>query len=171
MPRRCRGPENSLPSYHEYINPPAIVEIKPETTAAIHLTIARSRLLTEVAPARAEIMAALKSQGLKPSGPWFMHILSIRNDLFDFHVCVPTEERVLSTGRVEPHEIPSRRAVQTTYRGSYENFPSAWKELDAWTREAGRTPAGERIQRYIVGPESNLDPDHWETELTRFLDA
>jgi effector-binding domain-containing protein len=151
------------------IDAPRITSTEAETTAVIHLTIPRDQIRTVMGPGIKELMATVSAQGISPAGPWFTHHLRMDPATFDFEIGVPVTSPVAPSGRVSPGQLPATTVARTVFRGGYEGLPTAWREFDAWIRAQGRTPAGDLVERYVVGPESGPDPSTWRTELTRPL--
>jgi effector-binding domain-containing protein len=151
------------------IDAPRITSTEAETTAVIHLTIPRDQIRTVMGPGIKELMATVSAQGISPAGPWFTHHLRMDQATFDFEIGVPVTSPVAPSGRVSPGQLPATTVARTVFRGGYEGLPTAWREFDAWIKAQGRTPAGDLVERYVVGPESGPDPSTWRTELTRPL--
>ena len=82
---------------------------------------------------------------------------------------MPVTAPVSAAGRVKPGQLPAATVAQTVYHGPYEGLGPAWAEFDAWVVNEGHTPAPDLWECYVTGPESNLDPSTWRTELNRPL--
>lgn len=148
---------------------PQVVEAKGTLTAAIHLTIPRSRMPQVFGPALAEILAVLGAQDIAPAGPFFAHHVSMTPGVFDFALCVPVATSVTPAGRVVPGELPAMRVVRTVHHGPYEGLAEAWGAFDAWIAEAGLRTRPDLVERYVVHPNADPDPAAWRTELNRPL--
>ena len=118
-------------------------------------------------PAISEAVAAVKTQGIGPAGPWFAHHLKMTPAAFDFEICVPVSAPVMSIGRVKPGQRPALKVALTTYHGPYEGLPGAWHEFGGWIERNGHKTASDLYECYVVGPESSSDPAQWRTELSR----
>lgn len=151
------------------IDTPEIVQTTAQQTALIHLTIARGEMRTVMGPGIEEVMAAVKTQGIGPSGPWFTHHLTLDPVNFDFEICVPVSAPVAAVGRVMPGLSPAMTVVRTVYRGSFEGLGAAWAEFNAWVAANGHEPGEDFYERYVAGPESSPNPADWRTELSRPL--
>ncbi len=151
------------------IDTPRITRTEPESTAVIHLTIPRSEIRTAMGPGIKELMATVSAQGITPAGPWFTHHLRMDPATFDVEIGVPVSSPVAHSGRVSPGQLPAATVARTVFHGGYEGLSAAWREFDAWITAQGRTPVGDLVERYLVGPESGPDPSSWRTELTRPL--
>ncbi len=151
------------------IDTPQIVQTAAQLMAFIHVTVARAEIRKVMAPGLSELQAALASQGIAPTGPWFTHHLRMDPDTFDFQICLPVKKPVSATGRVRPGTLPAARVARTIYHGNYEGLGPAWGEFNAWITAQKLNPAPDLMECYLVGPEAGPDPATWRTELTRPL--
>jgi effector-binding domain-containing protein len=135
----------------------------------IHVTIPRSEIQKVMGPGLQELKAALDVQGIKAVGPWFTHHLKMDPKVFDFEICLPVAKPVAAAGRVKPGRAPAAKVARTVYHGPYEGLGAAWSEFGEWIEAQGLTPAEDRCECYLAGPESGPDPAKWSTELTRPL--
>jgi len=149
------------------IETPKVVDIPAEPVATIHIETPRSKMQQVMGPGIGEVMAAVKAQGIGPTGPWFAHHLKMTPDAFDFDICVPVSSPVAAVGRVKPWQRPALRVVRTIYHGSYEGLGGAWHEFIGWIEANGYKTASDLYERYVVGPESSSDSGSWRTELSR----
>jgi len=149
------------------IETPQVVEAPAQLVATLHIETPRSKMQHVMGPAIGEAMAAVKTQGIGPVGPWFAHHLKMTPEAFDFDICVPVSSPVTAVGRVKPGQRPALKMVRTVYHGPYEGLGSAWLEFADWTKANGHKTAGDLYERYVVGPESSPDSANWRTELSR----
>jgi uncharacterized protein YndB with AHSA1/START domain/effector-binding domain-containing protein len=154
----------------QLIESPAIAETGPLLAAAIHVTVPRSEIQSVMGPGITEVMAAVTTQGIGPTGPWFTHHLKVDRATFDFEICVPVSRPVSAVGRVMPREIPSMKVARTIYRGPYEKLGSAWGEFNDWIKANGHRTGSDFFECYAVGPESGPNSAEWTTELRRPLE-
>lgn len=149
------------------IETPALVDVPAQHVAALHIRTPRARMQQVMGPGITEAMAAAKSQGLGPSGPWFAHHLRMTDAEFDFDICVPVTAPVEPVGRVRAWERPAIRVVRTVYQGPYDGLGDAWQAFMRWIEANGVGTAADLYERYLVGPEADGDPSTWRTELSR----
>ena len=153
------------------IETPEIVQSPRQTVAVIRITCPRDKIQAEVAPAIREVLAALAAEGQRPTGPMFMHHMTMSRSQFDVELGFPTDALIQTSGRVRPSELPAARVARAIYRGPYEGLHSAW---DAF----GKRLVSEKLvdpvvlapiqtlwERYLVGPETSSDARQWCTEL------
>ncbi|HEX6792001.1 MAG TPA: GyrI-like domain-containing protein [Candidatus Krumholzibacteria bacterium] len=146
---------------------PMIIKSNAQHAAIIHVTVPREEIRTVMGPSFQELMTALKAQGIQPAGPWFSHHLRMDPKVFDIEIGVPVEKPIRAAGRVRPGELPAATVARTIYRGAYEGLPTAWGEFETWIKNEGLKMAPNLWEVYAKGPESDPDPDMWETELNR----
>lgn len=153
------------------IETPEVTHSQQQTAAAIHLQCPRERMQTEVGPAIKEIMAALTSQGQSPSGPMFMHHLTMSKSHFDVEVGFPISTPMRDSGRVKTSALPAARVARTIYHGPYEGLFSAWDAFGKQLVSDGIigadvvSPIKTLWERYLIGPATSSDSGQWRTEL------
>jgi effector-binding domain-containing protein len=144
---------------------PEITRSVAQPTAMIHLTTPRTEIASAMDPAITELLTALASQGITPSGPMLSYHRRIEPENFDVEISFPVGGPIAETGRVKAGQLPETTVARTVYHGAYEGLGNAWKEFDGWITASGHTRAGNLWERYVVGPESTPDPAEWRTEL------
>jgi effector-binding domain-containing protein len=151
------------------IEAPQIVQSPAQEIAVLHIETSRAQMQHVMGPGISEAMAAVRAQGIGPTGPWFAHHLKMTADAFNFDICMPVSGPVEAVGRVKPGQRPALKVARTVYHGPYEGLGDAWSELVAWMQDKGYKMAGDLYECYLVGPESSHDPADWRTELSRPL--
>lgn len=149
---------------------PALFRTEACATAIVRVTVPRADVRPAMAAAVAELFAGLSAQGLAPAGPMYSLHLRMDPDVFDFEVGVPVAGKVAPRGRLEPGEIPAARVARAIHVGSYEGLAEAWGELDRWVASESLQPRADLWERYLLGPETDVDPATWRTELNRPLE-
>ena len=151
------------------ITVPEIVESPGQKVAFIHVTVPRAGIMQAMHAGLDELSAALKAQGVAPTGPWFTHHLRRPTETFDYRICFPVDKDVRPDGRVEMGALEPATVVRSVYSGDYAGLAAAWGEFIAWI-EANKLETREDLwERYLVGPESSARPEEWRTELNRPL--
>jgi len=148
---------------------PRITTTAAQLTAVIHLTIPRVEIRNVMGPGLAELKAAIATQGIAPTGPWFTHHLRMDPLVFDFEICLPVTKPVGAAGRMKPGQLHATTVARTVYHGDYQGLAAAWGEFDGWIAANGHKPRGDLWECYLVGPESSPNPGDWRTELNRPL--
>ncbi len=151
------------------IETPKIIETTAQLVATLHIETPRSEMQHVMGPGIGEAMAAAKTQGIGPTGPWFAHHLKMTPEAFNFDICIPVSAPVQAVGRVKPGQRPALKVIRTVYHGRYEGLGDAWHEFGDWTEANGYKTAGDLYECYLVGPESSPNPVDWRTELSRAL--
>lgn len=151
------------------LDKPRLAQTPDQLTAVIQMTVPRSEMQSVTGNGYKELMGALSAQGIPPAGPWFTHHLRMDPEVFDYELGVPVSVPVPTMGRVRAGRWPSGTVARVVLQGSYEWLFGAWAELDDWIAAEGHTPAPDRWECYVRGPESSPDPSTWRTELNRPL--
>jgi effector-binding domain-containing protein len=151
------------------IDTPQIVQTAAQQVALIHLEIPKADIQKMMGPGIKEILAAVATQGVTPTGPWFTHHLKMDPGSWDFEISVPVASSVKPVGRVKPGTLRAARVARTNYHGPYEGLGDGWGELMQWIAANGHSPAPDLWECYAAGPESGSDPVKWRTELNRPL--
>jgi effector-binding domain-containing protein len=149
------------------IETPKLVDTPMQLVAIVHIETPRSKMQQVMGPGIGEVMAAVKAQGIGPTGPWFAHHLKMTPDAFDFDICVPVSSPVSAVGRVKSWQRPALKVVCTLFHGPHEGLGGAWHEFGKWTEANGYKTAGDLYECYMVGPEGSPDSANWRTELSR----
>jgi len=151
------------------IDTPHIVQSETQQAAAIHLTVPRVEIQNVMGPAIGEVYAALMTQGIKPTGPWFTYHTQAPSTHFDFNASVPVATPIAPTGRVINTTLTARRVARTIYQGDYAGLGEAWGELRQWITDNGHKSAQDLWECYLVGPDMSQNPADWRTELNQPL--
>jgi effector-binding domain-containing protein len=151
------------------IDSPEIVHTAVRQTAIIRFTIPKADIQKVMGPAIREVMEAVTTQRVGPTGPWFSYHFRIDPEVWDFEVGVPVSAPVTPVGRVQQGSLPAATVARANYRGKYEGLGAAWGELDAWIKDNSCTARPDLWECYVAGPESSADPADWLTELNRPL--
>jgi effector-binding domain-containing protein len=149
------------------IEAPKIIRTTAQKTAVIPITVPKNEIITVMGPGLQELAAALSSQGVKPTGPWFSHHVRLDENIFEFEISMPVAETIKPAGRVKASELPAATVARTIYRGPYEGLGSAWSEFRAWMSANGKSVAPNIWEVYLSGPESSKNPGDWYTELNQ----
>lgn len=151
------------------IDAPFITVSEPRLIAYIPLKVPTVEIRHHMGAGIAEVLAAIKDQGIEQDGPWFTFHNRPPNEWFDYEICVPVKTPVTPVGRVIMRELPAVRVARTTYRGPYEGLGGGWGALMKWIGAEGLSYHDALWEIYRVGPESGEDSARFETELNRPL--
>jgi effector-binding domain-containing protein len=147
------------------IDTPQIIQTETQLTASIQLVVPKSQIREVMGPGLQEIMAALKAQGITPTGPWLTHHFRMDPKVFDYEICVPVPTPVKPVGRVKPGQLSARKIARTLYHGPYEGLGDAWGEFMDWIESNGHTKAEDLWEQYLVSYDSESDENKFCTQL------
>ena len=151
------------------IDTPHVTHVPAQIAAVIRVAIPPSEMRTVVGPGITELMKTVAAQGVGSGSPWFIHMLRMTPDTWEFEIGVPVKSPVAATGRVKPGGLPAARVARTVHHGGYEGIGASWGEFDAWVKAHGHKPATDQWDVYLVGPESGPDESKWRTQMNRPL--
>jgi effector-binding domain-containing protein len=137
--------------------------------ASIRLVIPRARIGEVMGPAIGSIFRSISVQSIRASGPVLTHHFRIDPEVFDFEVAVPVDRVIADDGEVRASQISSCRVARAVYTGSYEGLAHAWQEFETRLDEMKLSREPNLFERYLRGPESELPPTEWMTELCHVL--
>jgi uncharacterized protein YndB with AHSA1/START domain/effector-binding domain-containing protein len=148
---------------------PDIITTTPQLTATLRLNIPRNEMMKRFGPALQEVLAALRAQGIAPTGSAFAHHFKMTPGVFDFELGFVTPTPIQPAGQVHPGHWPAQRCAHATYVGPYEGLATARGEFDKWMTSNALPQADDLWEHYATGPHSSPDPTTWRTELYRPL--
>ncbi len=151
------------------IEPPVLLDIGAQATAAVHVVIPRAQIREVMGPGIQEVYATLAAQGVAPAGPWLTHHRRMDPQIFDFEISVPVASPIQPTGRVQNLGTPGGRVARTTFHGNYSGLGEAWGQFRAWVEAQGLQCGDHMWETYVLDPSKSPNPDDWRTELTQTI--
>jgi effector-binding domain-containing protein len=147
------------------LDAPKVVHTEPLHYAAIRRTCALNEISTIMDAGIKEVLAVLAAQGRTPSGPFFTHHYCRPMEKFDLEICFPVDSPIQPQGDVHPAIWHAMDVARTVFHGNYSGLPGAWGELEKWMQAENYHGRGEFWERYLIGPQTQPNPDNWQTEL------
>ena len=136
--------------------------------------------IAQIADRIPELVGALISRGITPTGAPFFRYLDLRGDAMTLQVGVPVPdgaelpEHVLPF-TVESGHVPAGRYAGLTHVGSFDGLRAATERLLAWASEQelrldmetedGLERWTARLEIYLTDPRLETDPNRYRTEL------
>lgn len=151
------------------LTPVELLNLPQTKLAAVRLIIPRARIGEVMGPAIGAIFRTLGQQSVRASGSVLTHHFRIDPDVFDFEVAVPVDHTIVDDGEVRSSELPAWRVARTVYTGPYEGLAQAWQQFESQLDALRLKRAPNLVERYLRGPESELPPTEWMTELCHVL--
>lgn len=151
------------------IEKPVIVTTEPILVAKLYAKVPTREIQSKMGGLLQELSAELKKQQIAPGGPWFTHHLERPAEYFDFEVCFPVATAIKASGRVEPGEWRAMKMVRTVYHGSYAGLAQGWSEFMSEIERMGLRVSPEIWEVYRTGPDTESNPEKWQTELNRAI--
>jgi len=107
----------------------------------------------------------LTELGVAAVAPPFVVYHAFGLEEIDAEVCVPIKRKVIAGAPLRVRRLQRATVARTTHVGPYEALGEAYQALDAWVAAEGRAVAGPVRERYLTGPDSELAPDFYRTEI------
>jgi effector-binding domain-containing protein len=122
-----------------------------------------------VGPLFDELFAEIGKNQIAPIGP----VLALYYDDeykekdVDVEAAVPiADEGSDLSGRVKARELEGYEEIASLTRvGPYDDFTPAYQELMDWVQANGYRMIGPNREIYLVGPEANVAPEEYVTEI------
>lgn len=140
--------------------------VEPMRVACIRDKVADYR---SVGPIYEEVFAEVGSRGLAPTGPplCLYYDEEYTETDVDVEVAVPVDTgEPADEGRFKIRDLPAHEQVASLVRkGPYDDFTPSYQTLMDWIEANGYRIVGPNREIYLQGPESELPPQEWLTEI------
>lgn len=162
------------------ISEPQFVDRAEQHYVAIRTVVPMQEIATHVPPLIPQVYEWLGKRGEEPAGPlFFRYIRMDEGKNLDLEVGIPVRDPLSGDDEIRPGSFPAGLYAVARYKGGYEHLPGAWRAFEEWRTAAGIREEGQiadsgdvrgtRAECYLIGPNDNPDPAHWETELLLYL--
>jgi effector-binding domain-containing protein len=141
---------------------------------AIRTQAAMNELPAVIPQLLAEVNAWLDKQPVtRISAPFIRYNVIDMQAKLDIELGWALSTPIAGEGRIASGVLPAGQYAVVVYTGPYENLVEvtadllAWAEQKklAWKMSADGLTWGARLEFYLKGPESGLEPKKWQTEL------
>lgn len=105
--------------------------------------------------------------GAQPAGPpqlAYLGDFSPEGEI-DLDVYLPVAGSAPPADGVEVVALPGGPVAQTFHRGRYEDIGAAYAAIFQWIQETGHQQQGDPREIYLTGPDSNVAPEDYLTEV------
>ncbi len=142
------------------------IELEPRTMLGVHDTVPMSDMTAYFERAFVESGAELGRQGSFPAGApiAFYHGAPTENAA-DITAGFPVSQAVVPGPDTVVLTLPGGQAVETIHTGAYDELGRTYAELTDWIDSEKLVPAGDMWEEYLVGPDSEPDPEKWQTRI------
>ena len=155
-------------------NDPQIVERDAQPSAAVRVQQPMAELdLAALFDTYLPLVAGrLTEVGVAPSGPPFGRYHAFGQDVADVEIGFPVAGPVAALrplsdsapGEVGSSELPAAAVAVIVHHGAYDTLGEAYRRLEAWVPEQGRTLGAAPWESYVDNP-AEVDPSEIRTEL------
>lgn len=112
-----------------------------------------------------ELFAHVGAHEIVATGHPFVIYHAFGPDGIDAEVGVPIAGPAATTERIRAHTLPAATVVRTLHVGPYETLSGAYDALQQWITDHGYLAAGPHRERYLTGPDLEVPPAEYRTEL------
>jgi effector-binding domain-containing protein len=149
-----------------------VLTLETQPAVAVRVVVPMGELDLEAMfpSAMGRLFGHLGEHGVTPAGPPYARYAEFGPERADVELGIPLAAPPAGLKALEPDdqlgatELPGGEAAAYRHVGPYPELGTAYQALEAWLREAGRSPAGPPWESYEVGPERvGGDADRLET--------
>ena len=155
---------------------PKIEDRKEQSYVAIRTKVNKDEIPAALPPLLMEVYQWLGKYNIKPAGaPFFQYHSMNSNCDLEVNVGIPTQSWVEGEGRFFSGSFPPGVYATISHFGHYSKLMEAHMALENWIRENGwddtrqRTENevkwGGRTEFYITDPQTEPDPEKWQTDV------
>jgi effector-binding domain-containing protein len=145
------------------------VQLEPRTVAGVRETVAMNALTDFFGRAYETTSTALAQQGAFPTGAPIAIYHGTPTTTADITAGFPVGQPVTPDGAIVTETLPGGPAAQTMHIGSYDDLATTYSALVIWFADQSLTAGTEMWEEYLVGPDSEPDPSHWQTRIVWLL--
>ena len=121
-----------------------ISTLDAQQAAAVRKNVPMAELTTAFDTGFSQVMQAVTEQGATVTGPPFGYYHSMPGETVDVSIGFPVSTAV-STGDVQPFELPGGQAVVGTHVGPYDQLEGTYGELMTWVKLEDLEQRGRRV--------------------------
>lgn len=112
-----------------------------------------------------QVLEWAEKNGNQQVGPVFFRYLKMAGEMLEVEVGVPTKNALKGDATVKPGAMPGGRYATVTFMGHYNNLPQVHAQLEQWGKEQGLKVMGNRVEYYPTDPDTEPNPDKWQTDI------
>ena len=128
-----------------------LATLQSQPVAVVRAHVTRDGIAAFLGNAFAEVMTVLREQGITPTGPPFGRYVP-DDDGFEVEAGFPVDRPAMSSGQVEPGELPGGTVAFTVHTGAYEDVGAAYTTAVDWLIDNGLVVSGEAWENYLDEP-------------------
>ena len=139
--------------------------IPEQPVLAIRGVVAPALFPSFIGGAFGELYQCLETVGIDPEGPPMARYHDVGPDSIDVEICVPVPSGTIGTGRIVPGVLPAETVATVLHIGSYDGEGEAYAALEGWLQAHGYAHGGPPRERYLVGPDADVEPAEYRTQI------
>ncbi len=156
---------------------PKLVQRSAQRYAGIREHVDRDQLAEVVPRNLQELFAFLEQHQVQATGPPLIRYLVVDYNTGEVEVDIgaPVASSLPASCRVKSRQIPAGTFATVAHRGSYDTLVYTTANLLDWAKQKkvqwqvsetrNVTRWNGRVEHYLVGPPTELEPKKWQTEI------
>ena len=141
------------------------IDLSPEWMLGLPETVKMAEISGYMDRAFQIVAAELKEAGAAPTGPPRAVYRDVTAETADVTAGFPVASPVSTVGETEVVALPAGEAIEATHEGPYDTLTQTYEQLMTYVAEQRLTPASVVWEEYLVGPDTEPDPQKWRTRI------
>ncbi|MFJ6000564.1 GyrI-like domain-containing protein [Arthrobacter sp. NPDC092385] len=142
-----------------------MIQHSEQPTAGVREQVPMTELPGFFSRAYRDTLAALRAQGVHPTGAPFGKYYGRPGAVVDVEAGFPVAAAIAPAGNVVSGTLPAGTVVEATHTGPYDTMTDTYAELDRYFSDAKLTSGSVMWESYLSGPDAEPDPTKWRTEI------
>ena len=147
------------------------VELDEREMLGMTETVPFAELAEFFGRAHGTVAAQLAAQGVSAAGPAIAVYVADVGETVTVTAGFPISKRVTPMDGTVLVTLRGGPAAVALHEGPYDTLASSYAEVEAWMKGTGARSAGEMWEEYLIGPDDEPDPAHWQTSIVFPLKA
>jgi len=144
---------------------PRKVHLAEQPVAVVRERVRMDALTDFFGRAFGTVMAAAQKQGAAPAGPPFALYRGIPGETVDVEAGFPMAGSFRDADGVAAGTLPETDALEAVHVGPYDTLENTYNAVLGQMQAEGLTPADTMWEYYLSDPETEPDPEKWQTRV------
>ncbi|MFO7689344.1 MAG: GyrI-like domain-containing protein [Cryobacterium sp.] len=141
------------------------VALSPEWMLGLPEVVRMEQISDYMGRALTAAAADIGRAGAIPAGPALALYRGTVADTADVTAGFPVAAPVPTSRGTEVVALPTGEAIEAVHVGPYDTLGQTYEHLMAYFAEQNLTPASVMWEQYVVGPDTEPDPQKWRTRI------
>ena len=143
----------------------SVLDVPAQWVVSVRRRLVAGEIPLFIGESFGQVYGHLAKLGVESTGAPFVLYHQFGPDGIDAEVCAPIARRIAPAAPVRVRKLHPATVAQTVHVGPYEELGTAYQALTEWMDDHGRQAAGPVRECYLTGPESELPPTLYRTEI------